>query len=111
MVDISENEIAKGIYFEELKIIRMLRRQKWMEAGFMKGIFKTMLGMIYVPKVILFVTLEPVFRYLTSFILVFSVAFLVQRDYFGNAGVDIAKRAKLRAALDVFYVLVFFSRA
>ncbi|RLN34957.1 uncharacterized protein C2845_PM03G18480 [Panicum miliaceum] len=105
MVDISENEITKGIYLEEAKIIRMLRRQKWIEAGFMKWIFKTMLGMMYVPKVILFFCLGSVFQYSSYLSLWFSAEFLLQRDY-GDTGVDIDKRTKLRAALCIFYGLV-----
>jgi hypothetical protein len=109
MVDISENEITKGIYLEEAKIIRMLRLQKWIEeAGFVKGISKTLLGTMFVPKVILFFCLGFVFQYSSYLSLGLSVGFFVQRDCYGDAGVDIDKRAKLGAAVGEFYGLVFF---
>jgi hypothetical protein len=66
-----------------------------------------MVSTILVAKSILGFCVETIFRYSPYVCFAISVTRLAQRDY-GEAGGDAANKAKLEAALDIFYVLVIF---
>nr|CAB3451760.1 unnamed protein product [Digitaria exilis] len=104
MAKICSKEFSKGIYLEEPKIISILQL-KWMEAH--NKVLVIMMWMVRVVKFIfgwsfiLLVNISPLV------IVGISVWRLVQRDY-GDADGDPGNRAKLTAALDIFYALTLF---
>ncbi|CAD6221645.1 unnamed protein product [Miscanthus lutarioriparius] len=104
VVDNYDKEFKRGIYTEEVKIMSFVRRQKWIdEATAMCQRF--MLGTALLPKYILLSCLLLLSFNVAPFVsLGISVRRLVRRDY-GDAGGDVANRAKLNAALDIFYAL------
>lgn len=106
MVDIADNEITKGIYMEEANIISILGRQKWIPARRAR-FSQILLGMVLVPKVILFICVGWLIQYSPPIMLLVSVSRLLGQDY-GISGEDIVNRTKLKAALDIFYALVTF---
>ncbi|CAD6221642.1 unnamed protein product [Miscanthus lutarioriparius] len=104
VVDNYDKEFKRGIYTEEDKIMSFIRRQKWIhEATAMCQ--RIMLGMALLPKYILLTCLLLLSFNVAPYVsLGISVWRLVRRDY-GDAGGDVANRAKLNAALDIFYAL------
>ncbi|XP_022679653.1 uncharacterized protein LOC111256243 [Setaria italica] len=103
MAEISNNELSKGIYWEEDDIIDTLRQQKWFEAH--KVVI--VLRVVQVLKWIFIVCFT--FLYVLSPFVNLGVAVwrLVRRDY-DDVGGDIGNRSKLYAALDIFYGLILF---
>ncbi|XP_066393041.1 uncharacterized protein [Miscanthus floridulus] len=105
VVDNYDKEFKRGIYTEEAKIMSFIRRQKWIHEG-LAMCQRIMLGMALLPKYILLRCLALLVFNVAPFVsLGISVRRLVRRDY-GDAGGDVANRAKLNAALDIFYALV-----
>ncbi|CAL5091934.1 unnamed protein product [Urochloa decumbens] len=106
LVKLYDNELDKGIYMEEPDMICILRRQQWIHKDYDR-LLKIVLYMMSVMKVILFFWIAIVIDFSQFVTLGVSVWRLLQRDY-GNAGGDAVNRAKLNAALDIFYALVLF---
>nr|XP_034578678.1 uncharacterized protein LOC117842366 isoform X3 [Setaria viridis] len=101
-------EFQSGIYMEEVKIIRLIARLGWFRSNPIDASFHTkMLGAVLLPKSILLCLSALAVGFSPHVSLGVCVWRLVQRDY-GDAGGDAANRAKLAAALDIFYALVLF---
>ncbi|CAD6221647.1 unnamed protein product [Miscanthus lutarioriparius] len=102
VVDNYDKEFKRGIYTEEAKIMNF---RKWIDEA-LAMCQRIMLGMALLPKYILLCCLALLSFNVAPFVsLGISVRRLVRRDY-GDAGGDVANRAKLNAALDIFYALV-----
>ncbi|KAF8783639.1 hypothetical protein HU200_000436 [Digitaria exilis] len=118
MVHFYDNEFHKGIYVEEVHVFNNLGRQKWSEAGRDKimeleaRLTQIILVMvIIIPKWILWCCVAFIFVASPYVTMGVSVWRLVRRDYYSSdAGghLNRASRAKLNAALDIFYALALF---
>ncbi|CAL5077790.1 unnamed protein product [Urochloa decumbens] len=106
LVKIVENEFRNEIYVHEPKMILILRRQQWIGEDY-ERLLKIVLCMVLVPKTILLFCIAIFIDFSHFVTLGVSVWRLVLRDY-GDAGGDNVNRAKLNAALDIFYALVLF---
>ncbi|XP_004955373.3 uncharacterized protein LOC101756682 isoform X2 [Setaria italica] len=100
-------EFQSGIYMEEAKIIRLIARMGWFRSNASVAFHHTIvLGIAFLPKCIVVLCLSTLALNVMPYVgLGISVWRLVRRDY-GDAGGDAANRAKLAAALDIFYALV-----
>lgn len=96
-------EIGKGHYIEEMRIIPILQKQKWVEAH--KVII--VLRVVRVMKLIFACCFVWAFVASPFVNLGISVWRLAQQDY-GDAGGDTTNTAKLNAALNIFYALILF---
>nr|TKW30170.1 hypothetical protein SEVIR_2G017401v2 [Setaria viridis] len=108
MVVDNVNEFLSGIYEEEAEIIGLIARLGWFRSNACSACYHTIvLGIGFLPKFIVLLCLALAINVTPYVSLGVSVWHLVRRDC-GDAGGDAANRAKLAAALDIFYALVLF---
>lgn len=102
MAKLGSDEFTKGIYVEEPKIMSILMRYKGIEA---RRVMIALMFMVSALK-LMFAPCFMLLFHVSPFVIVgFAVWRLVQQDY-GDAGGDTVNRAKLVAALNIFYALI-----
>ncbi|KAF8713906.1 hypothetical protein HU200_027886 [Digitaria exilis] len=106
LVHFYDNEFGKGIYVEEVNAFHNLGQQKRIK--WKDRFTQVILVIVIIPKWILWCCVVSVFMYSPFVSMGVSVWRLVQRDYSGDAGGSRANRAKLNAALDIFYALALY---
>jgi hypothetical protein len=105
MIEIGIYELGRNYYMEEFYIITdILRRRKWTEER-KYTVILIVLQVVLLMKLVFLNLLLLVFLVSPVVNLGVSVWRLVRRDY-GDAGGNILNRAKLMAALDIFYALI-----